>query len=123
MAQKTVVSLIDDLDGESEADRTVPFGLDGVEYEIDLSDENASKLRDVLAPYVAAARRTGGRRSPGRPAAAASSTSGTPKRSREENQRIREWAKKQGLELSDRGRIPNDIAEKYDARELSRTPG
>ena len=123
MAQKTVVSLIDDLDGESEADRTVPFGLDGIEYEIDLSDENASKLRDALAPYVAVARRTGGRRSPGRPAAAASSSSSTPKRSREENQRIREWAKKQGLELSERGRIPNDIAEKYDARELSRTPG
>lgn len=122
MAQKTVVSLIDDLSGE-EADRTVPFGLDGVEFEIDLSDENAEKLREALAPYVAAARRTGGRRSPGRPAAAASSSSGTPKRGREENQRIREWAKKQGLEVSERGRIPNDVAEAYDARELTKSPG
>ena len=65
MAQKTVVSFIDDLDGESEAEGTVTFGLDGVEYEIDLTTENAEDLRDIFAPYIAAARRTGGRRSTG----------------------------------------------------------
>jgi hypothetical protein len=124
MAQRTVVSYIDDLDGESEAEGTVPFGIDGVDYEIDLSSENAEDLRDALAPYIAAARRTGGRRSTAKAAAAAKRVSGgTPKRSRDENQRIREWAKKQMLEVSERGRIPNEVAEQYDARELSRTPG
>ena len=121
MAQKTVVSYIDDLDGESEAEGTVPFGIDGVDYEIDLSSENAEDLRNALAPYIAAARRTGGRRSMAK--AAAKRAFGAPKRSRDENQRIREWAKKQGLEVSERGRIPNEVAEQYDARELSRTPG
>ena len=122
MAQKTVVSYIDDLDGESEAEGTVPFGIDGVDYEIDLSSENAEDLRNALAPYIAAARRTGGRRSTAKTAAKKAS-GGTPKRSRDENQRIREWAKKQGLEVSERGRIPNEVAEQYDARKLSRTPG
>jgi hypothetical protein len=122
MAQRTVVSYIDDLDGESEAEGTVPFGIDGVDYEIDLSSENAEDLRNALAPYTAAARRTGGRRSTAK-AAAKRASGGTPKRSRDENQRIREWAKKQGLEVSERGRIPNEVAEQYDARELSRTPG
>jgi hypothetical protein len=59
MAQKTVVSLIDDLDGQSEADETVEYAIDGVTYEID--KDNAEALREVLAPYIAAARRTGGR--------------------------------------------------------------
>jgi hypothetical protein len=61
MAQKTVVTLIDDLDGQSEADETVEYALDGVTYEIDLAKDNAEALREVFAPYIAAARRTGGR--------------------------------------------------------------
>ena len=93
-----------------------------MDYEIDLSSENAEDLRNALAPYTAAARRTGGRRSTAK-AAAKRASGGTPKRSRDENQRIREWAKKQMLEVSERGRIPNEVAEQYDARELSRTPG
>ncbi|GAA4895603.1 histone-like nucleoid-structuring protein Lsr2 [Actinomycetospora straminea] len=121
MAQKTVVSLIDDLDG-TEANETVEYGLDGVTYEIDLNDDNATKLRDALAPYVAAARRTSGKRSTVKDAVK-KAVGGTPKRSREENQRIREWAKKQGLEVSERGRIPNEVAEAYDARQLSKSPG
>ena len=61
VAQRTVVSLIDDLDGESEADETVEYAIDGVSYEIDLSSDHAEALREVFAPYIAAARRTGGR--------------------------------------------------------------
>ena len=59
MAQRTTVSLIDDLDGQSEADETVEYAVDGVTYEIDLSSDHAEALREVFAPYVAAARRTG----------------------------------------------------------------
>ncbi|WP_328612264.1 Lsr2 family protein [Amycolatopsis sp. NBC_00345] len=61
MAQKVRVDLVDDIDG-SDAAQTVPFALDGVTYEIDLSDGNAARLRDGLAPFIAAARRTGGRK-------------------------------------------------------------
>ena len=64
MATRTVVTLVDDVDG-GVAEESLSFGLDGVEYEIDLSTEHAEALRDALAPYVAAARRTGGRRSRG----------------------------------------------------------
>ena len=61
MVKKVLVSLIDDFDGKP-ADETVQFGLDGVSYEIDLSAENAKKLREHLQPWVNAGRRTGGSR-------------------------------------------------------------
>ncbi|WP_433034063.1 histone-like nucleoid-structuring protein Lsr2 [Actinomycetospora sp. CA-053990] len=118
MAQKVVVSLVDDLDS-SEADETVEFGLDGATYEIDLSDANAAALRDRLADYVAHARRSGGRR---RSSPAASSSSGSRRGSgsggraavdREQNQAIREWARKQGMTVSERGRIPSEVSEAY----------
>ena len=117
MAQKTVVSLVDDLEG-TEADETVEMALDGVTYEIDLSAENAETLRDVFAPYIAAARRTGGRRSPGRPrsSSASSSSSGVATRGREALKQIRDWAKSNGWTVSDRGRLPNDVVEAYDNR-------
>ncbi len=105
MAQKVQVILLDDLDGGT-ADETVGFSLDGVAYEIDLSSDNAGKLRDALAPFVGAARRAGGRR--GRTRAAASS------RARSDTTAVREWARGQGLKVSDRGRIPSDILAKYE---------
>ncbi|GAA4862570.1 Lsr2 family protein [Saccharopolyspora cebuensis] len=115
MAQKVTVTLVDDLDG-GQADETVEFGLDGVAYQIDLSADNASELRDALAGYVSSARRSGGRKKPGprptsggRSASSGSSTSAD----REQNQAIREWARKRGLKVSDRGRIPADIVEQY----------
>ncbi|MDT7746048.1 MAG: hypothetical protein QOE59_5126, partial [Actinomycetota bacterium] len=74
MAEKTVVSLVDDLEG-TEADETVELALDGVTYQIDLSAKNAEALRDIFAPYIAAGRRTGGRRSPGRPRSSSASSS------------------------------------------------
>ncbi|AXB45646.1 histone-like nucleoid-structuring protein Lsr2 [Amycolatopsis albispora] len=111
MAQKVLVSLVDDLDG-SEAEETVEFGLDGVSYQIDLSADNAEELRDALAQYVEHARRAGGRkRSGGRPAAKAVARPATV--DREQNQAIRAWARKNGYQVSDRGRIPSEVVEAY----------
>lgn len=110
MAQKVTVQLVDDVDG-SEAESTVEFGLDGVTYTIDLSAENAAHLREALATYVASARRTGGRK---RTPKAGKSSSAPSSADRERNQAIREWARKQGMQVSDRGRIPSEIVEAYD---------
>ena len=111
MAQKTIVSLIDDLSGE-EADETVRFGLDGAQYEIDLSEKNATKLRESLAQFVAAARRSGGRASGGRRvvARATSRRGGGTDRTAD----IREWARSNGYTVSDRGRIASNIVEAYE---------
>ncbi|GAA5170035.1 Lsr2 family protein [Pseudonocardia eucalypti] len=112
MAQKVTVSLIDDLDGDR-ADETVEFGLDGKNYEIDLSTGNADKLREALASYVAAARKPGGRRRGGGAAAAGAAAARRPSVDREQNQAIRDWARKRGMKVSDRGRIPADVLEAY----------
>ena len=119
MAQKVDVRFVDDLDG-SEAAGTVSFALDGRAYEIDLSDDNAARLRDSLATFVAAARRTG---SPA-PRSQRSSTSeapATPARpSREATAAIRTWARENGHEVSERGRIPKAVVEAYQFGALSR---
>ena len=107
VAKQTTVILVDDLDG-SEATEQVEFGVDGRSYEIDLSAANSAKLREVLAPFISAARRTGGRRSSG-----SSSAPSRPAADREHNQAIREWAKAQGMKISERGRIPSDVLEAY----------
>src|SRR5919112_1803351 len=102
------------------ADETVEFGIDGKNYEIDLSKENAGRLRDALADFVSAARRAGGRRRGGNSAGTGTSSAGAgtaPKgRSaidREQNQAIRDWARKRGMKVSDRGRIPAEVLEAY----------
>jgi len=110
MAQKVEVRLIDDLDGK-EANETISFGLDGSNYEIDLSAKNADKLRGAFATYVGVARKAG--RIPAKAGRRRSGGSATA--DREQNQAIREWAKKQGLNVSERGRIPAEIVEKYHA--------
>jgi Lsr2 len=107
MAQVREVRLVDDLDGDP-ADETLQFGLDGRIYEIDLSKANAGKLRDAVAAYVAAARRIGGRRRGGATRPAAPSPI-----DREQNQAIREWARKRGMKVSDRGRISAVVLEAY----------
>ena len=115
MAQKVTVALIDDMDG-SEASETLEFALDGVTYQIDLSPNNASKLRDGLASFVASARRSGGRQrlaAAGRPAGAAGKAPRPAAADREQNQAIREWARKQGMKVSDRGRIPAEVLDAY----------
>lgn len=110
MAQKTVVTLIDDLTGEESGDiSTVEFALDGVTYEIDLGKKNADELRDTLEVYIECGRRVGGRAKRG--TAKVSSSKGA---SREHNTAVREWAKQHGYELSDRGRIPGHVAEAFD---------
>ena len=115
MAQKVTVKLVDDLDG-SEAGETVEFGLDGAFYEIDLSEDNAERLRDALAEYVEHARRSGGRKRTGGRVAVAGRAPRTASADREQNQAMREWARKQGMNISDRGRIPKEVAEAYNAQ-------
>lgn len=111
VAQKVQVILVDDVDG-GEADETVLFALDGSSYEIDLSTANAKKLRDSVAPYVAAARKVG--RAGGRGAGArAGRGRGSAAMDREQAAAIRDWARKSGLKVSDRGRIPANIVEQY----------
>lgn len=109
MATQTTVTLVDDLDG-GEADEQVQFTVDGKAYEIDLSSSNSKKLRDALAPFVAAARRAGGRR---RGAAAGPVARATT--DREQNQAIRDWAQKEGLKISERGRIPSSVLDAFAA--------
>lgn len=108
MAQKIQTLFVDDIDG-SEAEGTVRFGLDGAQYEIDLSTIHAEELRSVLAPYTragrkvaAVARRTG--RGPAKAAVNGFSTN-----------EIRDWAKENGLEIKDRGRVPADVITKFRA--------
>ncbi|MEO9324331.1 Lsr2 family protein [Nocardioides sp. C4-1] len=110
MAQKVNITLVDDIDG-SDADETVTFGLDGATYEIDLNSDNATSLREALAGYVGNARKvSGGRRAATRksaPAAAANSGSSAAE--------VREWARSNGYEVPDRGRIPAHVREAFDA--------
>ena len=106
MAQKHIVQLIDDLDGV-DAQETVSFSLDGTRYEIDLSEDNAARLRDSLAVYIANARRSaryGGPSSNGRR---------THRADREQTAAIREWARSNGFRIGDKGRIPSSVLEAY----------
>jgi hypothetical protein len=117
MAQKTVVQLIDDLDGtSSDTIETMTFALDGVTYEIDLGQNNAARLRNNMATFVNAANRTGGRLKRGLSGTAtASGTAGAVESSREQARAIREWARDNGYDVSDRGRIPAAVVEAYQA--------
>jgi hypothetical protein len=112
MAQKTIVQLIDDLD-QGAADETVSFGLDGTNYEIDLSTKNAAKLRDALATYVASGRRA---RGPGARTAASGRRGRGARGDREQTQAIREWARKNGHKIGEKGRIPSHILEAYNTK-------
>lgn len=109
MAQRVNIVLVDDIDG-SDATQTVAFGLDGASYEIDVNDANAAALREALAPYVGHARKVGrgggGAKRSGRAAAAAGGASA---------KEIREWARANGHAVPERGRIPADVREAYDA--------
>jgi len=117
MARRIVHQLVDDLDGtllEVGEGETVTFSLDGVAYEIDLTNENAAALRSALERYIAAARTVS---SSGR-AGAGSASSGARKRRRSGQQdysAVREWAKKNGYQVSERGRVPASVMEAYEA--------
>jgi len=115
MAQKVSVVLVDDLDG-SEAVETISFTLDGSSYEIDLNEANSAALRDAFAPWVGAARRAG--RGPSGPAVRRSSRSGRPAATgsdRERVQAIRDWARRNGYKVSERGRLSADVLAAYEA--------
>ena len=104
MAQRIQTLLIDDLDG-GEAAGTVRFGLDGAEYEIDLSAAHNDELRKELQQYLAHARRTGG--------AARGAARTRRGGAAVDTAKVREWAKEQGIEVKDRGRIPASVVEQY----------
>ena len=114
MARRIIHQLVDDLDGtvlEVGSGETVHFSLDGVAYEIDLTDDNAAALRTSLAPYLAAARSTSSARS-------SSDSGGGSKRRRTGQQdytAIRNWAKANGYKVSERGRVPASVLEAYHA--------
>ena len=113
MAQKVLVQLVDDLDGTQADDiSTVSFGLDGVDYEIDLTEANAENLRKSLEDYVAHARRTGGRIKRGNSAKPSSASTTA---NHEQAQAIREWARRNGHEVSNRGRISARLIEAFEA--------
>jgi hypothetical protein len=116
MAQKTIVTLTDDIDGKA-ADETVRFGLDGVNYEIDLRAANAAKLRKVLEPYKSAARRATTARKDAR--GGRSSTTHDRKRAAE----IRAWAKDHEIPVNERGRIASDLAAAFEANDPSLATG
>jgi hypothetical protein len=115
MAQKTIVTLVDDLTGEeAENISTVEFAIDGVTYELDLTDENSTKLHDTLSQYAKAGRKIGGqRRSDPRPGRAMKSAGRTAGYNRETLKSIREWAKKNGHNVSDRGRLSAEVLQAW----------
>lgn len=107
MALKTVVTHTDDLDGTA-ADQTVTFALDNVEYEIDLASTNATALRESLSKYINAGRRVGG--------SSHIRTQGTVRTDREQLDAIRRWARENGYDVAERGRISRAAREAYDGR-------
>jgi hypothetical protein len=109
MAKRTHIILTDDISGETIKEGkggTIAFGLEGVEYEIDLSDKNADKLRAALADYVAAGTRIGRR----------TGTRGQRTQSGPAAREVRDWARSNGYQVPDRGRIPGEVRQAFDAR-------
>ena len=124
MAQRQVTVFIDDVTGEEvENGETVTFALDGVDYEIDLSEGHADELRKAFAPYVLKGRRTGGRyaRGSGGSSSRSRQSSGSGSSPRKNGGRevdtkaVRDWANAHGQKVSARGRIPTNIVEAYQA--------
>jgi hypothetical protein len=106
VASRVVTLITDDLDG-SEAAGTIAFSLEGASYEIDLSNAHAEELRSLLEPYMKAGRKTGGRKD-GRRRSQGASTD------KDQIKAMRDWAKQQGLKVSDRGRVSADVRDAYD---------
>lgn len=106
MAKRVQVTLVDDYDG-GEAHDTVHFALDGITYEIDLSDENAASLRKTFESWVENARRTGGRQRPTRPNEGAAKG--------KDSAKVRQWGKENGWKVSQRGALSHELREAYAA--------
>ncbi|MFK3984718.1 Lsr2 family protein [Micromonospora sp. NPDC050397] len=112
MAKQVITLLTDDLDG-GKADRTVEFGLDGVNYTIDLSEKNAGKLRKALDGFIAAGTRMGRASGETRGSGQRGGARGASRTDRDQNRAIREWATKNGYDVSERGRIPASVVRAY----------
>lgn len=108
MAKKVSVSWIDDIDGTSPADETVTFAFDGATYEIDLSAQHISEFREQMAPWIEKGRRVSAQRRGGRRSASGG-------QSGQKAAQIREWARANGHEVSDRGRISAEVRAAYEA--------
>ncbi|WP_410608393.1 histone-like nucleoid-structuring protein Lsr2 [Amycolatopsis sp. lyj-109] len=114
MAQKVLVEMLDDIDGTPAA-HTIPFALDGVSYEIDLSEDNAAALRDELARFIGAGRRIGGRKI----RVATGQSTATSTTDRERNQQIRAWANANGYEVSERGRLSSEVIAAFEQAQIT----
>lgn len=114
MAQRVNVVLVDDLDG-SDAVETVSFALDGVDYEIDLNEQHASELRNALSLYVGHGRRTGGRRRTSSAGGGTRRASGAGSSDGPSAAEIRAWARENGHEVPERGRVSAEVREAYAA--------
>ncbi|WP_104181586.1 Lsr2 family protein [Arthrobacter sp. B0490] len=106
MSQRVQVHLVDDLNGE-EAQETVRFSLDGTNYEIDLTEQNAESLRSALSGYVDKGRKAGSGKQP------SASPKASSRAKREDTQQIRRWAQDNGYNPSSRGRITQSIIDAY----------
>jgi hypothetical protein len=109
MAQQTSITFVDDVDGKEIKDNdqpTVHFSLDGVTYEIDLHDRNQSKLREALAPFIDKAKRVG----------AKTGKAGKKTQSGPSAKEVRDWARSNGFDVPDRGAIPKNVREAFDAK-------
>lgn len=109
MAKQTTTRLVDDIDGQSEADTTVVYEWQGQRYEIDLTQQNADEFRDALAPYLSASRKVG------RAGSSARRSNESKAGGDIDPKAVRAWAKEQGLEVSPRGRINAKLLERYKA--------
>ena len=104
MATKTVVSVVDDIDG-SEGAESVTFTFGGVQYEIDLARENRAALDSALSPFINAARATSGER-----------TRRSKPQVEEKAAAVRAWAADNGVSVSSRGRVPRHVLDQYNNR-------
>src|SRR6185437_9658130 len=116
MAQVTEVRLVDDLDG-GHAEESVDFTVDNKRYQMDLSEKNAARLREILAPFIAAARRSGG--STTTRTRRTTTTAARPSSAASDTAPIREWASANGFDVSTRGRIAASVREAYENRAAS----
>lgn len=107
MARKVIETILDDIDGSENAE-TISFSLDGVAYEIDLAERNATKLYDVLKPYREAGRKINTSR-------ASSGSSTRRKAPTHDLEAVRAWASKNGHKVAERGRIAQSVLDAYDA--------
>ena len=112
MAQRTMVVMVDDLDGteiKDGAGQTVTFSIGRTRYELDLRDDNVGKFYDALKPYTEVARKLGGRGDQ------STGTGNGRSRDHGDPRDVRAWAASNGIEVSSRGRIPSDVVEQYRA--------